>query len=180
MECQIKPFYVHWKQFTISGIVSWGYGCGTAGLPPVYTHVFEFVTSGWLKTNGDIWETRYFILNMTSILYVLHFKTRTIFAEIKYRVHVVYFKYYLVQSYWEEVIKNPIIRLWNENRIRSNFRYQISCLIFSKTFITVASLYDKQSRGKYFFVIIIQILDLSLFPLYGLIARNTAYLSKNC
>lgn len=61
-------------------------------------------------------------------------------------------------------------------------RYQISCLIFSKTFITVASLYDKQSRGKYFFVIIIQILDLSLFPLYGLIhvARNTAYLYKNC
>lgn len=55
-------------------------------------------------------------------------------------------------------------------------RYQI--LIFSKTFITVASLYDKQSRGKYFFVIII--LDLSLFPLYGLIARNTAYLYKNC
>lgn len=59
-------------------------------------------------------------------------------------------------------------------------RYQISCLIFSKTFITVASLYDKQSRGKYFFVIIIQIVDLSLFPLYGLIARNTAYLYKNC
>lgn len=83
MECQIKPFYVHWEPFTISGIVSWGYGCGTAGSPPVYTHVFEFVTSGWLKTNGDIWETRYFILNMTSILYVLHFKTRTIFAEIK-------------------------------------------------------------------------------------------------
>lgn len=48
---------------------------------------------------------------MTSILYVVHFKTRTIFAEIKFRVHVVYFKYYLVQSYWEEVIKNPIIRL---------------------------------------------------------------------
>lgn len=119
---KLNRFYVHWEQFTISGIVSWGYGCGTAGLPPVYTHVFEFVTSGWLKTNGDIWETRYFILNMTSILYVVHFKTRTIFAEIKYRVHVVYFKYYLVQSYWEEVIKNPIIRLWNENRIRLNFR----------------------------------------------------------
>ncbi|XP_061181074.1 transmembrane protease serine 9-like [Saccostrea echinata] len=38
----------------LTGIVSWGFGCGTAGLPPVYTHVFEYVTSGWLKTEGDI------------------------------------------------------------------------------------------------------------------------------
>ncbi|XP_062574746.1 serine protease 53-like [Saccostrea cucullata] len=38
----------------LTGIVSWGFGCGTAGLPPVYTHVFEYVTSGWLRTEGDI------------------------------------------------------------------------------------------------------------------------------
>lgn len=30
-----------------------------------------------------------------------------------------------------------------------------------------------------FYVIIIQIIELSLFPLYGLIARNTAYLIQN-
>lgn len=86
----------YWERFMILGIVSWGFGCGMVGFFLVYIYVFEFVIFGWLKINGDIWGIWYFILDMILILYVVYFKMRWIFVEIKCRVYVVYVKYYLV------------------------------------------------------------------------------------
>ncbi|VDP45885.1 unnamed protein product [Schistosoma mattheei] len=44
--CQIN------KQWIVSGIISFGYGCGKAGYPGVYTRVSDYVP--WIKGIAEV------------------------------------------------------------------------------------------------------------------------------